>query len=444
MIAEATKPYRPVGSILDLFKAREREVVIEGPADTGKSRGCIEKVHACCEKYPGARWAFIRKTRKSLTTTAMVTYERWVRPDGASHLWGDQEYRYPNGSRIYLLGMDEPNRIQSMELDGAYVQQAEELTVEDWEILSKCVTGRGAIQPYVQLLADMNPVQPQFHLYEREAAGQVRFIQARHEDNPSITPERIAALDALTGYRYKRLRLGLRVAAEGMYFEEWDPELHVCEPFEIPPEWTRWVAVDYGFADPFCALWFARAPDKRIYVYRELYAKGYRDEQQAKLIAERCEDERIVRYVGDPSMFAERREQGKPSIAFVYAAFKVPLEPATNQRVAGWNTVRRALAHDDKPPRLQVFRHCLNLIRTLPAMVHDPLDAEDLADEVKGTKTEDHAVDCLRYGLMSEGTVPLETVAYSLGLGQRRKDHEVRQQKLLSHRGVNPFEKKDS
>lgn len=418
LLAPDRKPYRPVGAILTMFRAREREVVVEGPADTGKSRGCIEKVHGCCEKYPGARWAFVRKTRKSLTTTACVTYERWVRPDGASHLWGDQEYRYPNGSRIYLLGMDDPNKVQSMELDGAFVQQAEELDVDDWEIVSKCVTGRGAVQPYVQLLADMNPTFPDFHLYKREAAGNVRFIQVRHEDNPSITPERIAALDALTGHRYKRLRLGLRVAAEGMFFTEWDPEVHLVDPFPIPAHWTRWTATDYGFADPFAHYAFARAPDKprSIYVFREIYAKGLRAEDQAALITKRIRSERedlgitdpkvrlYARHAGDPSMFNKRNEANLPSFAEIYRAAGVALEPAGNNRKQGWGVVRDALAWSAaKPPRLRVFRgRCPNLERTLPAMVHDPLDPEDLADKVNNAKTEDHPCDALRYGLVAE------------------------------------------
>jgi hypothetical protein len=65
------------------------------------------------------------------------------------------------------------------------------------------------------------------------------------------------------------------------------------------------------------------------------------------------------------------------------------------------------MAHDEHPPRLRVMRErCPNLIRTLPAMVKDPLDPEDLADKVNSTKTEDHAVDALRYGLCAEAQPP--------------------------------------
>lgn len=416
------KPYGRFGPvILDFFRYRGKESVLEGPADTGKSRACLEFVHAAMQKYAGARAAFIRKTRKSLTTTAMVTYERWVRPDGASHLWGDQEYRYPNDSKIYLLGMDDPEKVKSLEADLIYVQEASELTIEDWEILTTRVTGRGAVMPYTRLIADMNPVDPGFHLYQRESDGKVRFFQVRHSDNPTVTPDRLAPLEALTGYRRDRLFLGLRVAAEGMYFDEWEPRRHVCEPFAVPAHWVRWVSVDYGFADPFCALWFARDPaTKRVYLYREVYGKGLYDHQQAKLILERSEWERISRFVLDPSMFNKRTEQGKPSIAAEYARVFHPkyasdlVVPGMNDRKQGWPVVRRALAWQEKlpdgdvlayPPRLQVMHgRCPNLVRTLPAMVRDNLDPEDLADVVNGQKTEDHPVDTLRYGLVLEAT----------------------------------------
>jgi hypothetical protein len=267
---------------------------------------------------------------------------------------------------------------------------------------------------------------PNFWLYEREAAGQVAFLHARHEDNPSITPERLAALDSLTGYRYKRLRLGLRVAAEGMYFTEWNPELHICPPFEVPDDWPRWIAVDYGYAAPFCALWFARCPEtRRIYIYRELYAVGLRDEQQADLIREYSGDERIQQLVLDPSMFNQRGEQQRPSIAYVYAQHGLQqlvvqgIFPGMNNRKQGWAIMRRALAHDEAPARLQVLAgHAPNLVRTLPTMVVDPLDPEDVADKLAGARVEDHACDAARYGLCAEAEPEAESEPTSLVWGR--------------------------
>lgn len=392
--------------------------MIAGPAGTGKSRACLEKLHLCALNYPRMRGAIVRKVRRSLTQAALVTFDTKVLPEVSAVRFNheDQEYRYGNGSRITVGGLDDAEKIKSSEYDLIYVQEATELDALDWEMLLSRL--RNGVMPFQQLIADCNPSYPQHWLKLRCDSGGTLLLESRHEDNPALSTEYVATLDRLTGYLYERLRRGLWVAAEGMYFREWEPAQHVIAPIEIPVEWARWLAVDYGFAARFVCLWLARAPDRRIYVYRELSAAGLRDEQQAKLIALKSEGERIVRRVADPSMFAERREQGKPSIASIYGQHGVPLERASNARVPGWNAVRRALAHTDGPPRLQVFDTCVNLIRTIPAMVHDPLDAEDLADEIKGVKTEDHDVDCLRYALQSEGMERQPNRGYTTSTGK--------------------------
>ena len=414
------RPYQPHGAALELMYCRSREVVLEGPADTGKSRACLEKLYLQTRNYPGMRGGIFRKTRASLTQTAMATFERAVLPPGSyAFHHADQEYRFPNGSRVIVGGLDDPEKIKSLELDVAYVQEASELDVEDWEILTTRVTGRSAVMPYTQLMADMNPTQPEFWLYKREKAGSVLFLHATHADNPTITEERLAPLRALTGYRYRRLYLGERVAAEGMFFTEWDPAQHLVDPFPIPADWTRWTATDYGYAAPFVNLAFAREPKtRRIYVFREIHATGLRDAQQADLITARIREEKdalglppertlYALHVGDPSMFATRAEQDKPSIAMVYRQRGVKLERGTNNRKHGWQTVRDALAVGEDGPRLRVFRgRCPNLVRTIPMMVHDPLDQEDLADKVGHVKTEDDDVDALRYGLVAEASPP--------------------------------------
>lgn len=416
----ATIEYERTDVYYDLTVPGAEHYLAEGiwHHNTGKSRGCLEKLHACMTKYPGAKAAMVRKTRRSLTSTAMDTFERWVCPEGQARLWGDLEYRYANGSRIYLFGMDDPEKVKSFEGDMIYVQEASELEQIDWEILTTRVTGRGAIMPYVQLLADMNPTNPDFWLYEREKAGSVAFVHVTHADNPTITPDRLDALKRLTGYQRDRLYLGLRVAAEGMYFEEWDPNVHVCAAFDPPADWTRWLSVDWGFADPWCVLWYARVPkDGTIYVYRELYKTQLREEEQAELIRQRSFGENIALRVLDPSMFNNRAESNRPSIASIYASICGTVYPGMNSRKPGWQTVRRAMATRDvlpsgeeitKAPRLRVMRErCPNLLRTLPAMVKDPLDPEDLADKVNGQKTEDHCVDTLRYGLVAEAQPPV-------------------------------------
>src|SRR5262245_20158562 len=343
---EKERHYRPVGAARELMRTTAQEVLLAGPAGTGKSRACLEELNLICMQLP-VRCAIVRKTRKSITQSAMVTFETKVLPQPSAVLFhtGDQEYRYPSGARIVVGGLDDAEKIGSTEFDIVYVQEATELEPDDWGMLLRGL--RNGVLPYQQIIADCNPGPPDHWLKQRCDSGQTVLLESRHEDNPSVTPEYLAALDSLTGWQYQRLRLGLWVAAEGMYFEEWDPLVHIVPDFEIPKDWPRWLSVDYGFHAPFCCLWFARCPeDRRVYVYRELYAAGVRDEQQAAAILDSTGDETMQLQILDPSMFNARTEQMRPSIAHVYAQCGLwPVYPGMNNRKQGWAIVRRALAH---------------------------------------------------------------------------------------------------
>src|SRR5262245_66288206 len=71
------RPYRPYGAARELMRCTAREVVLSGPAGTGKSRACLEKLNLVCMQLP-IRAAMVRKVRRSLTQWAMVTLEQKV------------------------------------------------------------------------------------------------------------------------------------------------------------------------------------------------------------------------------------------------------------------------------------------------------------------------------------------------------------------------------
>ncbi|MGI5285158.1 hypothetical protein ACQEVF_17740 [Nonomuraea polychroma] len=90
--------------------------------------------------------------------------------------------------------------------------------------------------------------------------GDTVMLDCQHEDNPvlfdddgqlmHIGRDYIGELDKLTGVRHAWLRKGLWVAAEGLIFEDYDPAVHLLDRFDIPPGWTRWWSVDFGFTNP--------------------------------------------------------------------------------------------------------------------------------------------------------------------------------------------------
>lgn len=282
--------YAPRGSARALMHCRAPEVLVSGPAGTGKSRACLEKLHtmALLEANAGMRGLIVRKTLVSLGSTALETYKKQVAKEaieaGTVKFYGGspQEqpgYRYPYGAFIAVGGLDRPSRIMSSEYDVVYVQEATELDIDDWEAaISRLRHGKVSFQ---QLIADCNPNMPTHWLKVRCDSGACLMLHSQHEENPILFTESgevtergreyLEKLDSLTGVRYQRLRKGLWVSAEGIIYEDFEPGVHVIDQFSIPWDWPRYWVVDFGYVNPFVLQWWAEDPDGRLYLYRELY-----------------------------------------------------------------------------------------------------------------------------------------------------------------------------
>lgn len=299
--------FEPRGGAKEMMHARDGEVLISGPAGTGKSRACLEKLHLMCLQTPGLRAGIFRKTLSSLGSTALVTWRRFVIPEALAtgdviYFGGSAQeapqYRYSNGSTVTIGGMNHPERIMSSEYDIVYVQEATELTIDDLEaIVTRLRNWRVSFQ---QLLMDCNPAGDKHWLLLRCHGGSTRLIESRHEDNPvlfdEITAEDgtvtyqvtekgadyIGKLDRLTGVRKQRLRYGRWVSAEGVVFEEFDPAYHILKweydeegnRLPLPDEWERFWVIDFGFVHPFVCKFYARDEDGTLYMYREWYMTG--------------------------------------------------------------------------------------------------------------------------------------------------------------------------
>lgn len=301
--AERVHHFRPIGNCRDLFSDRSGELLVSGPAGTGKSRACLEKVHAACLATPGVAGLIVRKTRESLGSTALETYRKFVATEailaGEVRFYGGSsekpaQYQYGNGSTINIGGMDKPDKIMSSEYDIVYAQEATELTIDDWEaITTRLRNGRLSFQ---QLLADCNPQAPTHWLKARADEGKTTLIITTHRDNPVLfdpatgeETERgrayLGNLERLTGHRKQRLLHGLWVAADGVVYENWDAQKHVVDPFAVPQSWQRFWSIDFGFRNPMVVQCWAKDPsDGQLVLYREWYRSGMLVEHFAKWV----------------------------------------------------------------------------------------------------------------------------------------------------------------
>jgi hypothetical protein len=216
------------GAALSAQSISASEWIISGPAETGKTFASMYRLHKLLSTYPNARATILRKVRSSIPGTALETWKRVVqfgslqpKPYGGVNPY---LYVYPNGSIAWIGGMDNADKILSAERDYIYVNQAEELTADDWEKLTTRTTGRGSVVPNPMLFGDCNPGDPDHWILHRARSNALELLRSTHRDNPTLHDgtdwteqgrKTIDKLQSLTGPRYARLYLGDWVRDDG-------------------------------------------------------------------------------------------------------------------------------------------------------------------------------------------------------------------------------------
>lgn len=365
------------------------------------------RVGLFCEDYPTLRDRQISRIKREFP--AWLGTVRDTRDDGLGfHLeprWG--------GGFIALRNLDDPAKYASTEFAAEFVDELTKNDRQTFDDLRFRLRWPGI--DHTPFVAATNPGSIG-HAWvkklwvDRDFSGDdaaldpedFAFIQALPRDNPHLGPSYWAQLDSLPERMRRALRDGHWDVFAGQVFSEWRGDVHTCKPFDIPKDWPKWTATDYGYVAPRCTLWLARdRENRRTYVYREQYETGVPAKEQASRIRFASAGENVSAHFGDPSMWQRREDdKGGTSLAEEYAKGGVHLSRANNQRITGKNYVHDSLRWCDErgvqtqEPELQVFSTCTNLIRTLPVLPYDEVRIEDV-----DTDAEDHAYDALRYGL---------------------------------------------
>jgi len=389
--------YTPYGGAKELMYSTDHAVVIAGPAETGKTLAACWKAHILACKYPGCQGAIVRKTQKAVYGSVLQTYERIIK-DAPVEIYGGErpeKFIYANGSIIWVGGMDNPDKVLSSERDFIYPNQAEELSLDDWEKLLTRATGRSAVIPHPQVFGDCNPSGSRHWIRERAGEGALRFIPSYHRDNPTLfDPETgeittqgkrtMGILENLTGVRRKRLLEGIWATAEGAVYDMFNPEVHVRE--RMREEFQRWIlCMDEGYTNPAVILLIGIDGDGRLHIAREFYRRGVLQKvvvETARQWYDEYHPDSVVVDQSAAGLIADLRDAGMPA-------------QGTKGRVLdGITAVQGYLrVQADGKPRLTVDPACVDTINEFESYVWKPEKDEPV-------KENDHAMDALRYGIL--------------------------------------------
>lgn len=214
-------------------------------------------------------------------------------------------------------------------------------------------------------------------------------------------PEYVRTLEALPEDMKRAHLYGDWDAFAGQYFREFDRNLHVITPFEIPDEWRRYVAMDYGL-DMLACYWIAMDRQGMAYIYRELYESGVIISDAAKKINELTGEEYIEQFIAPPDLWNRRQDTGK-SAAEIFGEHGIFLSKANNDRIQGWYELHewlKPMTDEQGQPaaKIRIFANCTNLIRTLPLLQFDDKHPNDVSKEPHEIT---HAPDAIRYFVAS-------------------------------------------
>ena len=427
------------GPQTEFLSAGEQEVLYGGAAGGGKSFAMLADPVRYLNN-PSFRGLLVRRSTEELRELISVSKQiypeaipgikfmerdkTWVAPSGAtlwlSYLDRDDDVTRYQGQAFSWIGFDELTQWPSP-YPWNYMRSRLRTTRDsNLKLYQRATTNPGGPgHSWVKkLFIDPSPTNKSFwatdgetgktirwpkgHSREGEPLFKRRFIPATLFDNPYLSDDGLyeANLLSLPEHQRKQLLQGDWDVNEGSAFPEWNRNIHVVSPFNIPNNWVKFRACDYGYGSYTGVVWIAVSPSEQLIVYRELYVTKVIATDLADKIIELEEGESIRYGVLDSSLWHKRGDTG-PSLAeqmIMRGCRWRPADRSKGSRVAGKNELHRRLQIDEytEEPRLVFFNSCTNTISQLPVIPLDKNNPEDV-----DTHSEDHLYDALRYGVMT-------------------------------------------
>jgi hypothetical protein len=234
-----------------------------------------------------------------------------------------------------------------------------------------------------------------------------RFIPSRADDNPYLDGSYWNMLHTLPERMRKAFKDGDWEIFVGQVFTEWRQSYHIIDPVMPQAGQPVTMTFDWGFGAPFSLGWWMEDYEGRIIRFQEWYGWNgnpnqglrYSDSEIAEGIKARekaweLEGRNPIDRLAGPDCFQKKPDyrgggQG-PSTADVFREFYGlhlrPGDPDRKLKVKQFHE-RLRIREDDKP-MMMVCSNCKHFIRTIPSLVQDENNIEDI-----DTDSEDHVYD---------------------------------------------------
>jgi hypothetical protein len=189
-----------------------------------------------------------------------------------------------------------------------------------------------------------------------------------------------------------------RPTIKGCVFPTFNAEVHVKEIVDGSADSELWLGIDFGFANPFVALWIKKFADGTIHVIDEYVQQAQTIDTHITELNSRTHGQ--VAYIGcDPAGSAANDQTAQSNVAILRKA-QYSVRTKGSKIVEGLEMIRLGLKSGTGKTTLFIHPRCARLIKALQAYRYP-----DQAGEIPLKDGEhDHLIDALRYFFINSTT----------------------------------------
>ena len=416
----------------EFCRATNKYICYGGSRGGGKSHVSRIKMCLLALNYPGIQILLLRRTLKELRENHILQLQKMLKGI-ADYKDTTKEFLFPNGSRIVLGYCDAEKDVlqyQGQAYEVITIEEATMFTEFQFQALTESNRMSGNMkEDFVpRMYFTCNPGGVGHQWVKRlfidkdyrgtEDPNDYIFIPSLVFENKYIMehdPNYVRVLENLPEDRKQAMLYGNWDIFDGQFFPEFDRNLHVIEPFEIPDTWNRYIALDYGL-DMFAVIFVAVDTRGKAYIYNEIHKNDLIVSEALQTLKSYMRKEKFKEIYAPPDLWNRNRDTGKSTME-MFLEGGISFSKASNNREAGWLAVKewikkRKVRHEQTgelvdDTNLFIFNNCLNLIRCIPQLQHDDKNPNDVSTEPHDIT---HITDALRYFCVSRSKATIEAI----------------------------------
>jgi len=230
---------------------------------------------------------------------------------------------------------------------------------------------------------------------------EIWYEQIEWGDNPYLSQEEIDLLTStMSSDELEVRRYGKFLNSEGLVYSEFDENVNVIDPFDVPKEWYDNISIDPGLNNPLSAHWYAKDFDGNVYVIAEHFEAKRNVEYHSNVIKAICD--RLDWPKGYNGMItalidsaaSQKTLASEKNVVELFYDNGILVSPKVNKDLfSGISVVKKYIKSSDGISHLFIFRNCVNLIQEIKSYWWGKGD--------NPIKKDDHCLDEMRYYLMS-------------------------------------------